>query len=182
VDGRADIYSLGIMAFEMVAGRVPFYSETIRELLQMHVRKKSPNIERIREGLPEGLVKFINGALIKRPEERLTDWDEIKKLLNPGLADQVPDIRSDRTQLLSATFPAALEAAVTRELDAVAVRLARLEGVEVQRGDLAPIGGRNTGSGRQPGWFSRFRGETQSESRGSADGNSAYGVRLTDPD
>jgi tRNA A-37 threonylcarbamoyl transferase component Bud32 len=158
VDGRADIYSLGIMAFEMVSGRVPFYSETIRELLQMHVRKKPPAIEQICEGLPEGLVKFINGALIKRPDERLTDWDEIKTLLNRG-PDQVPEVRSDRMELLSVTASPDAEAAVARELDGVAARLANIEGVEVRRGSLSPVG-RGSRASLDKGWFSRLRDDT----------------------
>ncbi len=181
VDGRADIYSLGIMAFEMVTGRVPFYSETIRELLQMHVRKKPPAIDRIREGLPEGLVKFINGALVKRPDERLTDWDEIKVLLNRG-PEQVPEVRTERMELLSVTCPQDAEATVIRELDAVALRLSEIEGVEVRRGGLGPVGaGAPSGPRADKGWFSRLRGENMVESRPPVARPPTEAVKFTDP-
>lgn len=140
VDGRADIYSLGIMAFEMVTGRVPFYSETIRELLQMHVRKKPPDIERIRSGLPEGLVRFVKGSLIKRPEERLTDWDQILGMLDRGKT--APDIRSrteTTTEVLSITYPPAASDAVARGISRLVTELAPQKDVEVGRARVVPI-------------------------------------------
>ena len=141
VDGRADIYSLGIMAFEMLTGRVPFYSETIRELLQMHVRKKPPSLAGIRGGLPDHLVEFVNGALIKRPDERLTDWGKIRRLLGRRADEHPPELTSRRMEMLSVTCPAGAQAAVARELDQVAGRLAAIGGVEVRRGALAPAVG-----------------------------------------
>jgi len=144
VDGRADIYSLGIMAFEMVTGRVPFYSETVRELLQMHVRKAPPDIERIRSGLPEGLTRFIKGALIKRPDERLTDWNQILHLLEP--AGSVPDIRSREytTELVTITYPASADSAVRRGVDRLMSDLGGVKDVELGHARVVPVGGRGS--------------------------------------
>ncbi len=141
VDGRADIYSLGIMAFEMVTGRVPFYSETVRELLQMHVRKAPPDIERIRSGLPEGLTRFIKGALIKRPDERLTDWSQILHLLEP--AGTAPDIRSREftTELVTITYPASADSAVRRGVDRLMTDLGGVKDVELGHARVVPVGG-----------------------------------------
>ncbi|MCO4773561.1 MAG: protein kinase [Deltaproteobacteria bacterium] len=141
VDGRADIYSLGIMAFEMVTGRVPFYSETVRELLQMHVRKAPPDIERIRSGLPDGLTQFIKGALIKRPDERLVDWGRILDYLEPdGLA---PDIRSREynTELVTITYPSTADSAVRRSVERLMTDLRGVKDVELGHARVVPVGG-----------------------------------------
>ena len=141
VDGRADIYSLGIMAFEMVTGRVPFYSDTIRELLQMHVRKRPPDITRIRSGLPEGLVEFINGTLIKRPDERLTDWPTIRRLLS-GPATGA-DVRSPpylaEHEVVSIRYDSARSKDVGTAVEGLLRSLSRLEGVDVSHGRMVPV-------------------------------------------
>ncbi len=101
-DGRVDIYALGVIAFEMVTGRLPFESADVMEMLKAHVRKPPPDIRAEAPGLPEGLLRFIEGALIKNPDERLSDPDQIQHLLDldghgPGLwsdaAEQVIHLR-----------------------------------------------------------------------------------------
>ncbi len=141
VDGRADIYSLGIMAFEMLAGRVPFYSETVRDLLHMHVRKTPPDIDQIRSGLPEGLSRFIKGALIKRPDERVTEWSQILKLLKPpGPAHDVrPKERA--TDLLSVSYPPEAAPVVRRTIERLIGELGAVEDVEVAHGQVVPLTG-----------------------------------------
>ena len=144
VDGRADIYSLGVMAFEMVTGRVPFYSETVRELLQMHARKAPPDIERIRSGLPEGLSQFIKGALIKRPDERLVDWTRIIDCLDTQVS--VPDLRPHEytTELVTITYPSSADGAVRRSVERLMGDLRQVEDVKVGHARVVPLGGTST--------------------------------------
>ena len=80
-DHRADIYSLGVMAFEMVTGRPLFGGATIEELVENHAFKAPPDVRRLRPDLPEGLATFINGSLVKKPEDRLGDHNRIQELL-----------------------------------------------------------------------------------------------------
>ncbi len=165
VDGRADIYSLGIMAYEMVTGRVPFYSETIRELLQMHVRKRPPDITRIRSGLPEGLVEFINGALIKRPDERLTDWGEIQRLLAPPGGEAVtelgasaaPPVAPMQEELLSIRYTPAQANRVQGAVEALLSELAPHDGVELGHARMTAVSSASKGAG-SASWYARLGG------------------------
>ena len=84
VDGRADIYSLGVMAFEMLVGQAPCSAATMDGILRLHLAAPPPNLKRLRPDLPEGLLTFVQGALEKDPAKRLSDWGQILSLLEGG--------------------------------------------------------------------------------------------------
>ena len=141
VDGRADIYALGVLAFEMVSGEVPFYNDNIRDLLRMHVRQAPPDIAELVPGLPSGLVEFIRGALIKRPEERLTDWPTIRALLRPPthLVEAPSPSGALATEMVSIAFPASCSEAVEAAVQTLALQLSTLEGVQVATATMLPL-------------------------------------------
>ncbi len=143
VDGRADIYSLGVMAYEMVTGRVPFYADTIRELLQMHVRKQPVDVSKLQPDIPDGLREFIMGALIKRPDERLSDWNYIQQLLGGRKATaQVSTIRTDMVaELLSVSYPPDRTERVQEVMGRFGDELAEMPGIEVHRAVMRPVAG-----------------------------------------
>ncbi len=85
VDGRADIYSLGCMAYKLLTGRSVFQGGTVEEVLDSHLNRQPPDIRAARSDTPDHLVNFINRTLVKDPDERLSDWDKIFKML--GTAD-----------------------------------------------------------------------------------------------
>jgi serine/threonine protein kinase len=84
VDGRADIYALGVMAFEMVTGRLPFEADNPVDLLKAHVWNSPPNVLDFCPNLPDGLTEFIRGAMEKDPDRRLSDYGKIQRLLDLG--------------------------------------------------------------------------------------------------
>lgn len=77
VDGRADLYSLGIMTYEMLVGDVPFEGENYRKTLEMHVHAPVPSPRQRRADVPREWDFFVRDLLAKRPEERPSGADEV---------------------------------------------------------------------------------------------------------
>ena len=82
-DGRADIYAMGVMAFHMLTGSLPFTAVTLAKMLQMQVNHKPPDIRRSCPNIDGEFARFIEGALCKEPEDRIADWHDIRNILKP---------------------------------------------------------------------------------------------------
>lgn len=72
VDNRADIWSLGVMLFEMLAGKLPFNAETVAELVGAVLMKPLPSLEEFRPGLARDLYDLITLMLAKDRELRIS--------------------------------------------------------------------------------------------------------------
>lgn len=93
IDGRADLYSLGIMLYEMVARHPPFAAETAADMMAAIVRDVPKTPRSIRPTVPEALSDAIMKALSKEPEDRFADANEMAM----ALAGAVPNARIDVT-------------------------------------------------------------------------------------
>ncbi len=83
VDPRADLYSLGIVLFELLTGRLPFAHKDMKRLLQAHVYENPPSPRAIAPGarISEALEAVILRAIAKLPEQRFGSADEMRKAL-----------------------------------------------------------------------------------------------------
>ncbi|WPB79402.1 protein kinase [Archangium violaceum] len=70
VDSSADVYALGVVLFELLAGRTPFVSEDPIEILSAHVHEEPPPLREFAPSLPGGLCVFIASMLDKEPSRR----------------------------------------------------------------------------------------------------------------
>ena len=82
-DGRADIYAMGVMAFHMLTGSLPFTASTLAKLLHMQVEQKAPDIGKSCPEIDDEFAGFVMSALSKEPDDRISDWQEIREILKP---------------------------------------------------------------------------------------------------
>jgi serine/threonine-protein kinase len=83
-DGRADVYALGVLIYEMLSGRCPFESDDPRRVLAQVLHDEPPVLDRPVPPLLEQLV--FDGLLVKSPERRLQTMAEILPVLDALLA------------------------------------------------------------------------------------------------
>ncbi len=87
VDARCDIYSLGVVLYELVTGRVPFHAETPLAVLLKHLNAPLPPPRQIRPDLPAAVERVILKAMAKSPDDRYQTVKEFVAALNRTVAD-----------------------------------------------------------------------------------------------
>ena len=83
VDGRTDLYSLGVVLFETLAGRPPFSSPSAAAVLDMQQHRAPPDLRALRREVPKPLAAIIVRALAKAAAERWQTAAELREALQP---------------------------------------------------------------------------------------------------
>ena len=94
VGARSDLYSLGVLVYEMLAGRPPFVDPLQSALLVKQATAPAPPLPRLRQDIPRSLALAVHSLLAKRPEDRPRTAATAKALLERSLVrtDTVPDL------------------------------------------------------------------------------------------
>jgi serine/threonine-protein kinase len=81
IDGRTDLYSLGIVAFQMLTGELPFYSPTVAGILMKQITEPAPDLRLQRPDAPEDLALAVSRCLEKDPQNRWPTADSLRRAL-----------------------------------------------------------------------------------------------------
>ena len=160
VDARSDIYSLGVVLYEMLTGQVPFKADNLVGVAMKHVNEKMPDVQRRRRDVSSALAVVVERSTEKKPDKRYRDMNEMLDDLERALEVEVA--RSGRST-----------GEVTTVLDSVsAARPADHPAAGLDRRDPPRPGGHrccpaDRGNQRQGQGARRQRGQRAGPRRGS---------------
>ena len=87
VDGRTDIYALGVVLYELLTGRPPYQAETPLAIVLMHVNDPLPPPHTIKANIPEALERVVLKAMAKDPAQRFQTAADMEKALKQALKE-----------------------------------------------------------------------------------------------
>ncbi len=116
VDGRSDIYGMGVILFEMLSGQQPFSGDTPMSVVLKHVTEPPPHILDIRPELPPAVEAIVEKALAKNKEDRYSTAAEMTDALRRVARGENPDMST----AAGMTRVAPAKTAVSRRAEPVA--------------------------------------------------------------
>jgi len=93
----SDVYSIGIVMFEMFTGRLPFMGTSQRELAMAHIQSEIPKAKDVNPSVPEEISKIIAKVMSKRPNDRYSQADQLGHILQ-GLQDRTKNASANTVQ------------------------------------------------------------------------------------
>ena len=93
LDGRSDLYSLGCLCYEMLAGHPPFSGRTAQEVLARHALDPAPPLRKLRPDVSEAIEQAVGRALAKTPGERFATLEQFAQALSIREGSGRPPIR-----------------------------------------------------------------------------------------
>ncbi len=139
LDGRADLYGTGVMAFELITHRLPFYGETVRELLGQHLKAPFPDARAYRRDVPEDLIDFIAHATAKHPDDRYASCGAAAQALRT--AQERPLVQHFDLLGLAVSYHPSRRQVVERAVEELEQTLTGITGVKLGRWNVPGSGG-----------------------------------------
>ncbi len=102
VEARSDLYSLGALLYEMIAGRPPFDDEVLSAVIIKHAMVEAPKIEQFAPDIPPVLANVVNSLLAKKPEQRPENAAAAKALLEASVTGATSPALNLNTQTTTA--------------------------------------------------------------------------------
>jgi serine/threonine-protein kinase len=113
LDGRSDLYALGVVGFFALTGTLPFTAPTVQGVLVQHLTKPAPPVSSAARGTPAQLSGAIDRCLLKDPAARFASGEELADALAPSLEKrkEVPvaiRVFTDRRKMVALVLPITL--------------------------------------------------------------------------
>lgn len=131
LDGRADQYSLGILAFELICGDVPFDAKDITGLWRQHIATRTPDVRSRIPAVPDDLAEFVRRTTMKQPDDRFDDCKAAFDYLQA--AGEAPLVERFRIATLGVSFHPSQLATVQSAMRQLEETLGDVPGVRVHR-------------------------------------------------
>jgi len=145
LDRRADIYSLGVVTYEMLAGAPPFVGERPAQVLEQHLKSAAPSLREARPDVPEWLDEVVRRALAKSPDDRFVTALKMTECLSTRTAPPplpTPVQPSQASEPAKAPVPAKAPEPATSGLATEVMATARVAADDVEPSETAQLPGR----------------------------------------
>lgn len=108
LDGRSDLYALGVVGFHALSGQLPFDGDEPQAIIVAHAARTPPRLQEVAPDVPTSLAEVIDCCLQKRPDERFATGEALAEALTKALEEAPSAQRASRSDILNTDQAAAV--------------------------------------------------------------------------